>query len=153
MGRFCFTFACDLKEDTPQQVIDTLTYMTRTEDYEFNNPPEGAFFEGDSWRTCLFCENEWFSFPGEAGRFLRSAYRYNRSFNEGGAAVYLYTLSFRCESKDDGLIEYIDIVEWLAPYSATRGFVGYWIYEYSQTPTLIYILNGHTQYSDALSPT
>lgn len=32
--------ACDLRYDVPQQVIATLKYLTRKEDYEFNDFPE-----------------------------------------------------------------------------------------------------------------
>ncbi len=149
MSRFCFTLVCDLREDTPSQVIETLKYMTRTQDYEFNDAPDGVFFEDDYWRTCLSCSNEGFYFPGEAESTFRLAYRYNRSFNDGGAEVYLYTLSIRCESNDDGISTYVDLAGWLAPYSKTQGFVGYWIYEYSGEPTLVFFSNGQLFISDA----
>jgi hypothetical protein len=56
-----FATACDLKPDTPQQIIDTLAYMARTHDYEFHNPPAHPLFQSvhvngetvESWRIML----------------------------------------------------------------------------------------------------
>jgi hypothetical protein len=152
VSRFCFTVACDLREDTPQQVIETLRYMTSNRDYDFNNPPDLPFFKDDDWRTFLVCESEGFIFPGEPHASLREAYRYSRSMVEGGEDVYLHTLSFRCQAKDDGITSYLTFIEWLAPYSSTTGFVGYWIYEDDEDPILIYFKDGQISMSKPSPP-
>jgi len=149
---FCFALACDLREDSPQQVVDTLKYMTRSQDYEFDDPPDAEFFEGEDWRTFLTVEHEGFMFPGKAYVTFHSAYRYSRPMIHGGDDVYVYTLSLRCQSGDDGITDLIDFAEWLAPYSSTQGFVGYIIYEGLETPSLIYFRNGQVYVSEPPQP-
>ena len=61
-----FRLACDLRADVPQQVLDTLRYMTREVEYDFNNPPDHIIFEAadklshnvemyEEWRHIFQC--------------------------------------------------------------------------------------------------
>src|SRR5215813_2287357 len=137
MGRFCVSLACDLNEDTPQQVVDILRHMVGLASVELVNLPRHRFFENEYWDTLLRVTGlPWF--PGEGAATLRRVGRYYRPLSEGGAEVSFYTFSVRCEDSDDGLTAYIEFFDWLAQYSRTQGFVGYWQYEYTEHPTLVY---------------
>jgi hypothetical protein len=124
-----FMLAIDLRPDTPQQVIDTLKYMTRKEDYEFNNPPDLYFFKQDEnskrpiWRHILQVKHEPLTHhPGEGGSAFHKAYRYSQY----GKDVLKDTLSFRVALHDDLVAAGVyDFISWLAIYSETQGFVGY----------------------------
>lgn len=140
---FDFALACDLKPDTPQQVLDTLSFMTRTEDYAFDTPPAGALFGGETWRDMLRGSTTYFA--GEAGAMFRKALRYVH----GGAEVFRYTLSFRSDVLDDDMGEYGALIEWLATYSDSEGFVGYFRAKYADHPTLLYFRHGKVYASEA----
>jgi enamine deaminase RidA (YjgF/YER057c/UK114 family) len=143
---FDLFIACDLKLDTPQQVIDTLKYMTRSEDYTFENPPSHPFFEYEGWENRL--TGNMYRFPGESFATLRSAYRYSLPTIKGSGDVYFYTYSFRLETLDDSLIVYIEFLSWLALYSETSGYIGYWISDGIRDLTPIYFRNGKVHFSE-----
>src|SRR5262245_17099578 len=129
-----FALACDLKADTPQQVIDTLAYMARKADYPYNNPPAHSFFdEGWHWRYMLQMLPEETYSPGNVGSCFRRAYR--------AEGVYRYTLGFRCWMLDDTFY-WASFTDWLAPHSETEGCVGYYREEHDWQPTLIYFKSG-----------
>jgi len=136
-AHFDLAIALDLKPDTPQQVLDTLRYLMRTEDYDFDNPPDHEFFtrwDDQHWRNWMpLAENSTYS-PGEAGSSLRRVYRYTQH----GQDVYRYTFSFRCWMLDDGFYEWWPFAKWLALHSHTSGYVGYYREEFDLHPTLIY---------------
>jgi hypothetical protein len=58
--------------------------------------------------------------------------------------VYYYTLSFRRCMHDDVEFDILlwAFLNWLAPYSDTEGFVGYYREMYTLHPTLIYFQKG-----------
>lgn len=120
--RFDFGFACDLKPDTPERVLRTLTYMVGEDESGFDNPPEDEVFEGDWWRTALREPYLTYPYPGEAGSALKYVYRYE----VGERKVYRHTLSFRGEVSLDVLAEYLMWLCWLARYSESEGCVGYY---------------------------
>jgi hypothetical protein len=102
MSRFCMSIACDLKEDTPQHVIDILTHTVGLQHLEFKDLPAHRFFENEYWETLLSdVRLPWF--PGEGGAALRRVTRYYRPITQGGDPVFFYTFSFRKESVDDGI--------------------------------------------------
>jgi hypothetical protein len=128
--------------------------MTRTADYPFHDPPAAPLFEAEEisgetvegWRSML--QERASRFPGEAGSRLRRAYRYTRH----GIDQYRDTFSFRQEVLDDSIGEYIAFVEWLAPYSETEGWVGYFrshIDEVGAQPVLVYFKQGRVYMSDS----
>src|SRR5258708_27216939 len=134
-------FACYLKPDVPQQVLDTLQYMTRTENYAFDKPPGHKFFQNDDWRNFLKISQEWTCAPGFVGSDFRKTHQYT---TEDGNDVYWYSLSFRRTMHDD--VEFYvlwwDFLNWIAPYSLTSGYVGYCREQYTINPTLIYFKRG-----------
>ncbi|MCQ3932745.1 MAG: hypothetical protein DPW16_20035 [Chloroflexi bacterium] len=138
---FDLALACDLKPDTPQQVLDTLHYMIRKENYEFHNPPNHPFFaEPSYWKS-------WFTysinlFPGEYGAVLRNAEVYY-GLPSGEFPMTRITFSVRVGVHDDVFYEAIDLfLDWLAGHSETQGFVGYYQGNYADHPTLIYFKDG-----------
>ncbi len=139
---FDLAIACDLKPDTPQQVINTLQYMTRTEDYDFHDPPAHEFFTrpGPDWRLILQIPHGTmpYGFPGVAGSSFRRVYHHTQF----GVDVYRHTLSFRREMLDDSFYDWWPFAEWLALYSESSGCVGYYRATYDWQPTLIYFRDG-----------
>jgi len=132
---FDFAIACDLKPDTPQQILDTLSYMTRVEEYAFSSPPSHPFFEGDSWRDILLAKSEQTYLPGDLISSFRKAYRYEI----GNEKHYRYNICFRCFLTDDAFYgTWLLLAEWLLLHSETDGYVGYYREEFSFHPTLIY---------------
>src|SRR4051794_18085511 len=111
-SRFVISVAFDLKEDTPQQVIDILSHMVGLHHHEFTELPKHDFFGDEYWPTTLQGELSWF--PGEGGAWLRRVSRYSRPLTQGGGEVYFHTFSFRCESKEDGIASFTLLLDWLA---------------------------------------
>lgn len=66
---FEFALACDLKPDTPRHVLDTLQYMTRSDEYEYpyEKAPDHLFFEGHDWTDMLQHHGTEPRFPGIFG--------------------------------------------------------------------------------------
>jgi hypothetical protein len=143
---FDLTIALDLKPDTPERVIDTLAYMTRVEDYTFDNPPQHEFFEDNYWRKMLRAAPEDTYVPGRLYHSFHKAYR----FHQGGESHYRYTLGFRCYLLDDVFYEACwRLLEWPSPHSETEGYVGYFREELALHPTLIYFKHGSVYIVDA----
>jgi hypothetical protein len=129
-------FACDLQPDTPPAVLDTLRYLTRTTDVTLTDVPDHAFFQTEGWRDFLRPHEDYRFAPGPVFSELKLLRR-------GDHSVY-HSLCFRRSMHDD--IEYYvhwwHFLYWIAPYSATVGYVGYCRETYSLHPTLIYFKNG-----------
>lgn len=124
-----FIMKCELKRDTPEQVIDTLKYMTTPTalNQEYPNHPEHPFFEEDRWENTL-----WFG-GGEIWD-PKSTF----TLNEGGP---VYTLNVRTSIKwgDEQIRLFL---HWLVPYSKTGGIVGYIHPEYDRRPSRILFEDG-----------
>lgn len=135
----CF-FACALKPDTPQSVIDVLSYMTRETDYEFTDPPDAHFFRNEpDWRDFL---RELFDFRVAPGLLVSRLERKTQEYLNR-PPVDFYEISFRRTVHDD--VEYpmwFEFLHWIAPYSDTEGFVGYYRADYELNPTLVYFKDG-----------
>ncbi|MCC7448657.1 MAG: hypothetical protein IT324_14650 [Anaerolineae bacterium] len=131
---------CDLKPDIPQQVIDTLHYMTRIEDSTFDSSPSHNFFNNPDWRDFLQVQSDYGFVAGYVGSQFRYAYRYTLHSED----VFRYTLSFRRPLHDD--VEFFeqwwDFISWLALYSETEGYVGYYREKHEAYATLIYFKDG-----------
>ena len=86
-------FACDLKIDVPEDVIKTLKYLTRQEDYPFSDFPKERFFknEREGWREFLLPPERYQAFPGWSGSELKMM---TRQLGNNRSETY-YTLSFR----------------------------------------------------------
>jgi hypothetical protein len=133
---FEVAIACDLRPDTSPQVLDTLRYMLREEEYAFDNPPAHRFFEGSGWRSFLGIP-DWVPFAGEIGGSLRLAVRHGPD-----GSGYRHTLSIRSFMLDDQLYDGFEFLEWLAGHSETVGLVGYYREEMDLHPTLVYFKGG-----------
>ena len=131
---------CDLKVDTPAEVIDTLKYMTRTEDYDFDTSLDYPLFDETSfrrntWRYILKSINQPLQdFPGwKTSNFQRV---------QKWPGKERYTLSFRLEFHEDEFgLWFPELLEWLALYSETE-FVGYYYHTGTSIPELIYFEDG-----------
>lgn len=149
--------ACDLKADVPQQVIETLRYLTRKEDYEFNNPPDHPFFApastyiGHEWWRNIFQPQEPPEFGPILGYFpgvwIKEFYRneYNRTSH----------LTVRIETGYSAVVDtYYPFLDWLAPYIDTENydeFIGYFRAENAYrtaAPALLYCNNGRIFFSE-----
>lgn len=126
---FELMLACDLRPVTPDQVIDTLKYLCRKEDYKFESLPNHPFFESDDevleaqrWRY-IFDRG---SYLGDFGGVSFTELYHHKSRRES-----FYTLTIRCVEQT--LLDFIQLhfkfLEWLAPYVNTdytnQEFIGY----------------------------
>lgn len=141
----CYEFAleCQIKRDVSQKVIDTLKYMTRSQEYDFDAPELGyPLFEEDThwketWnirgRIVTVIKYEWRTIitnqPREGEQYLSG---------EFGSAFDGNKLNFRRLSRDD---EFCNVCwflfPWLASISDTAGFVGYYRGDLDDYPTLV----------------
>lgn len=137
--------ACDLKDDVPQHVIEILKYVTRKEDYEFNNLPILPAFEGNRihpWRYLFRVPEEGLDLYYFAGTGLID---FHESAWEPG--TYKFTARFEIDTFQELDEMYFPFLEWLAPYVNTEEpgkFVGYFRRTNldSDHPTLIYFIDG-----------
>lgn len=130
-----FAFACNLEPDLSQEVIDTLTYMTRSEDYEFKTKLEDNLFKVphpyETWDTIISnipnCGEEYLS--GLCGSIFTNS-----------------KLNVRKYIGDDEFHNgFYHLMEWLVSICEPLGFIGYYscIQGYiGGDPTLIYFENG-----------
>jgi hypothetical protein len=136
-AHYDFLLICDLKSDTPKQVIEGLRFMMNPE-YEMKSPPTDEHFLREIWKGLLEINNEWVNrIPGDGFVSLRLVPDYDAE----NADKLRYTFTFRNQIHGDGLSEYVNIAEWLRQYSETRGYVGYFRSQYSEYPYLMYFWN------------
>ena len=123
----------NLREDTPQNVIDILTHMLN--DYHCEETPElpkHPLFETGRWRFML-CSDSYY-FDGHTD----SSMLQDRISKE-------YELNVRTNLKNyDGEIE--KFMDFICPYLKTYGFLGYTRYEEADDPRLIYNDSGKIVY-------
>ena len=132
MGMYTeLVLACELKRDVPQEVLDVLRFMCVWQGGSRQPPehlPDHPLFRMSHWEYVLRSGS--FYFPGETNSTLRVFEPTNTWY-----------LTARSNLKNYGSeIEYF--LQWLAPYSETEGFVGYYRYEESPHPSLIYFAEG-----------
>lgn len=145
---------CDLNYDVPEEVVETLKYLTRKEDYEFQTAPSHPFFDETlgGWRY-IFQSSEYHKpsdmnyFPG-VGVILFQ----HTSWDEN-----LYKLTIHCEigTIHEFVELYFPFLQWLAQYvntEETGEFVGYFQRTNIGTdkPTLIYFRNNKVYFSEAV---
>jgi hypothetical protein len=150
MGQtFEVSLSCNLPADTPQQVLDTLRYMMRTEDYEFGSPPAYPFFRisihgGDGeWREMLRGHSIEPTpyIPGCFGCRLSQTYAaFGNSELRTGMVDNAF--SFRVWHVDYMLDVYKMFLQWLAPYvDEMSDFVGYYKID-CEEPILLFFDRG-----------
>ena len=143
-----FMLAFDLREDTPADVIAFLQYLTRTEDSAYDAAPPAPitdYYEPDdsSWRELLQSPSALSYGAGAAFALLAVAPEWRQRIKRTQ-----YTLTIRAEALDDDFYQlWWPMLGWLAPYSATEGWVGYYREEGDQQPTLLYFEQGHVYLS------
>ncbi len=137
-----FALACDLKPDAGAPVLAALTYITRPSADDAVPCPDLPDSDTFTWRDLFRVEDT--RMPGALRRFFGEAYRYTRHDQD----VARYTLDVRTFVIDDMLGEYLAFADWLAPYSASAGFVGYFREELTAHPVLLYFEDGAVDYLD-----
>jgi hypothetical protein len=148
-----FAFACNLKPDLSQDVIDTLKYMTRSEDYEFETTLKDDLFT-TSWEEGSFeapkegeLEDE-FIFLWEWRTIISNTPTYGEEFLSGlcGSIFLDSKLNVRKYVGDDEFYNGFGLLmDWLVSICEPLGFIGYYSEiagEIGGDPTLIYFENG-----------
>jgi hypothetical protein len=125
-------FTVALKPDTPHQVIDVLHYMLDDTDHMAEPPlPDHDLFRRTiRWRHMLVCDS--FSFEANTHSTMQ---RY--------PATAGWNLSITCCFKNYAS-ELQLFLDWIMPYvyADPRDWLGYWMYEEDDEPTLIFYPSG-----------
>ncbi len=124
--------ACELKRDTPPQVIDVLRYMNNPINGGHFDTPQHPFFRLSNWFTTLAMDCAYF--PGEPVFIL-----------EPNEYTHTYHLTLRCKVKYGELVS--GLIHWLAPYIATQGILGYRREDEVEEITLISANEGSAYYA------
>jgi hypothetical protein len=145
----CYEFAldCKLKRDVSQEVIDTLAYMTRSQEYDFEPKLDGTLFkETSAWKRTVemfghqvtVIEYNWetilTNYPREGEQYLPGEFTSTFQNNQ---------LSCRRLVRDDVFnnIWWL-LLPWLASISESTGFVGYYRSDFDDYLHLIYFADG-----------
>jgi hypothetical protein len=116
--QLCYNAA--LKENTPDIVVNILYFMTGEREF-VTELPNHPLFETSRWRVMLRMNSAYFAADTHSKLFVR--------YGD-------YYLNIMCNLKNyDNEIE--KFIAWLEPY-VEEGFLGYYLYEESDIPTLIY---------------
>jgi hypothetical protein len=116
----------ELKSPVPTNIINTLQYMLgETEEVPPNLPDHKLFQPEGRWRFMLRCDSYYFS--ADTHSTLRLDY-------QGG-----WYLCIRCNLKNYSE-EIENFIDWMMPYidNSPGNFLGFYRYEESEIPTLIY---------------
>jgi hypothetical protein len=150
-----FVFACELKQDIPEQVIDVLHYMTGQDYSKLDKHPNHPLFQVVLGFEVLRGDSVAY-FAGDAN----ISFRYDTISKTYKLTVRNY---FKAMGSQGELQKFLD---WIAPYSQTGSayddeysqspaeltFVGYMRHEESLHPILIYFEDGRVFLSRNLSP-
>jgi hypothetical protein len=109
-----------------------LSYMTGRSDMDFEIPSH-PLFSSPRWKFMLKCDSVYFDHVADSA--LYGDLCDNKS----------YILNVRCDLKDydDEIKHFLD---WIYPFTNTRGFIGYTRYEEDEDPTLIYFTDSGVEY-------
>lgn len=152
--------ACNLKENTPQQIIDTLKFMAGTLDYEPENlsfaPLRATEGEDDFYGLEEHPWRDLFKFPDEGPDLYRFPGTGMVHFHPCNWDTSFYKLTIRVEGPTHNDFEQIwfPFLKWLAPYVDTE-FVGCFAGYFQRVnavdtinPVLIYFIEGKVYFSD-----
>lgn len=132
MGMYTeFHFNVELPKNTPKDIIDILQYMMG--DIEKKpHLPDDAFFECERWELLFSCDSYYFAAD------THSTLRYD----DIGDCWYLCVRS-NLKNYDNEIEKF---VSWIAPYleSLVYEFLGFYRYEETNRPTLLYMVDSHT---------
>jgi len=138
--------AFDLKPNTPPDVTALLQYLTRTEDYAFvaaPPPPIADWWESNDlgWHQLLQDRGA----LGYGAGSVISLFAVVPPWRQMTAATQ-YTVTIRNGTIDDEFDQlWRPMFRWLAQYSATEGWVGYYREAGSHDPTLLYFEQGRVE--------
>jgi hypothetical protein len=124
MGMYTeFYFRADLKRDTPEEVIGFLTDLFGPSSDDPEELPDHPFFECARWSSLFFGASAYF--PDA----MRSA------FSRGWGDFYQIAIHSSLKNYGGEIDQFLD---WIGPYLSeqTGSFLGYSLYEESDTPTL-----------------
>lgn len=139
---------CDISLNEPQEVIETLKYITRKEDYEFNNFPNHSYFQEESqnWRYILQSPKS-AKPPNSYGNLAET------SFQISLWSSNVFTLNFQSAigSHKDLVELYFPFLLWLAPFVyETDQFRGFFsrIDVKIEYPTFIFFNKGKVHFAE-----
>ena len=116
--------------DNALEILEFMTGQSDNEDFEL--PFHPLFMSGtDRWKYMLYCESAYFDHTTCSSLVNQKDFA-----DEDMERV----LNVRCDLKNynDEIENFLD---WIYPYSKTKGFIGYMRYEEDGDPTLIYFTN------------
>lgn len=144
MGMYTeLVIALELPDSTPKEITDVLAFMADAKTPVYTGRlPKHPLFECDRW-ACLFSMSSYY-FAGQTQRVFK--------FDENANAWFL-TSRANLKNYNGEIQKFLD---WIEPYVCDRGetdcFVGYWRYEESTAPTLIYFVDGKFKQREAPPP-
>ena len=111
-----------------------LSYMTGRGDMDFEIPTH-PLFSSPRWEFMLKCDSAYFDHVADSALY---GCLYDNKH---------YMLNVRCDLKDysDEIKNFLD---WIYPFTNTRGFIGYMRYEENENPTLIYFTDRGVEYKE-----
>lgn len=112
------------------EILPVLRYMVGQEVEDVIVPKHNLFNSG-RWEFMLRCDS--FYFDHTANSELVDRFDVD------------YVLNVRCDLKNYS-DEIEDFLDWIRPYTRTRGFIGYKRYEEDANPTLIYLTDEGVEY-------
>lgn len=112
------------------EVLDILRYMLGDveERPECINRDDHELFKTERWECMLRCDSYYFDGQTDSKLFVDNLYK--------DAPMYFLNVRSNLKNYDSEIEKFMD---WLAPYIATNGFLGYKRYEEADDPTLIYL--------------
>jgi hypothetical protein len=150
-----FAFACDLKSGLTKEVIDTVQYMTRSEEYEFETKLKDNLFT-TKWEEGSFEDaieddgfGDEFIYVAEWRTIITNIPNYGQEDLSGlcGSFFKDSKLNVRKFVGDDDFYNvFPQLMEWLVSICDSTGFIGYYScivnMEIGGDPVLIYFENG-----------
>jgi hypothetical protein len=122
--------AFELKEETPDKIIDIINFMCDDDYGLYTDLPEHELFETTRWKFMLRSDS--YYFEGSTNSTI-----------EHDSLVGGYYVTIRCNLKNyDNEIE--KFIDWISEYIRKddyfrKQFIGYKRYEENDDPTLIYV--------------
>ena len=111
-----------LQADTPEDVIETIQYMTNNRARLPRYRRYHELYDTRKWNKCLMSDSEVFMGHNTTS-FCRLHHAYSLSVNAS------------CAVFDD---EYQKFVDFIGPYISQCGFIGYIMFEEDEMPTMIF---------------
>jgi hypothetical protein len=117
--------AFELKKDAPPEVVPLLEAVCGKREEVPTALPAHPFFKAPRWMSVGCCDS--YYFPGDT----HSAVRHDTI-----AEATFVTIRANLKNYDNEIKLFLD---WVATYIQNDGFLGYYLYEESERPTLIYL--------------